>query len=224
MATIKLPLGLEAEIRGMKGSEEDLLTNEKKVKAGEALDEVIANCTLRLGELKVVQRGDIERLAAPDRMALLMAIRRETFGDEMDVTLRCENPRCGDRIPLTVDLSQLPYREAKGEPPYDIKLSDGTTVRFNFLDGKKDRQLSRMQSNQLTAAMQAQIEEVSGVHKNDIRRWLTDLDAKLRVELRNQMEAFDCGWDVVATADCPSCGEENRFNVVAQPGFFFPGK
>lgn len=224
MPLLKLPLGQEVEYRGMTGREEDILTNRKKVMSGEALDEVLANCTLRIGENKNVQIGDVQRLKGPDRAALLIAIRRESFGDELTADLKCDE--CREMFGVSVDLSQLPDRPApEGEAPYTIEVEvDGKPVKLmvDFIDGRAENALAKVKDNVATMAMLYAIKEIEGVHSNDKKRWLLDLPIRARNEIRDKLKILECGPDPVATADCPNCGNEVTFNVQSQPGFFFP--
>ena len=50
MHTFTLPSGTEIDLVEMTGAEEDLLTNQRLMRNGEAVNQVLANCTKRLGE------------------------------------------------------------------------------------------------------------------------------------------------------------------------------
>jgi hypothetical protein len=229
MREVQLPLGGTAEVRGMKGREEDLLSNEKLVRSGEAMELLLAGCTSRLRELteetegRGIRTADTEALLSPDRVALLLAIRAETYGDTVECELQCAERSCREKFAVDVDLSEISSKPAKGEGPYTATLSDGTVVKFDFMTGKREKALARMKTNVATAALEARVKDVSGTHRNDIRRWLEDVSAGLRNELRNKMEELDCGPEVIATAECPTCGEEVQFVIPEQRGFFFPG-
>jgi hypothetical protein len=225
MPTISLPLGQEAEIRGMTGREEDILTNRKKMQGGDAMDEILANCTKRIGDKTTIQPGDIERLKSPDRLGLLIAVRRETFGDIVNVDLQC--PSCQNQWAVDVDLSQRPVKEA----PKDLVLPAEVTltvndkpliVRVDLMDGRKEKMVAKTTADVVTTAMLARIVEVEGVHKNDMRKWLQDLTMRARGQLRKLMGELDFGMETEVAAECPSCGDEVRFDVKQQPGFFFP--
>lgn len=235
MTSITLPLGTVAEYRGMTGRDEDLLTNRKKVESGEALNELLSNCTLALvttdesgAERRIapVQAGDIKRLKQPDRLALLLAIRVESFGAEMTANL--EDPDSKEKFSVTVDLSTLEQKPAPRLPngaidpgPYTVELSNGQKVMVDYLDGKKEQLLTKTRENLLTAAMFYRIVEVQNVHANDIKKWLMDLPVRLRNELRGKLEALDCGPVTKLTADAPS-GEEVTFDIQGETSFFFP--
>jgi hypothetical protein len=221
---VQLPFGGDAEVREMTGKEEDVLGNEKLVRSGVAVDRIMQACTVRLRENSQVSEKDIEKLASPDRLALMLAVRRATYGDIVDCDLRCPHKDCEGEFSVEVDLSKLPEKARKGDPPYEVTLKDGTKVTFGPMTGRNERAVMRAREDVGTAALFAQIEQVSGVHPNDIRRWLKEVSARVRVELRAAMEEFDCGIDVFCTAECEQCGKDVRFVVSQQTGFFFPKK
>jgi len=233
MPTISLPLGTTAEIRGMTGRDEDLLLNPKKARSGEAVDDILSNCTLKLTfpdgrVVSPVQAGDVKRLKSPDRLALLIGVRRESFGDALVAELT--DPQTGEKFNATVDLATLeekpaPFNADGGvidQGPYDITLSNGKRLSVDFLDGKKELLLAKADpASVLTSAMYHRIVEVEGVHKNDIRNWLLDLPVRERNELREKLAALDCGPVTAVTADAPS-GVEVQFDIQEQRSFFFP--
>lgn len=233
MPVLTLPLGNAVSYRGMVGTDEDLLTNRKKLQSGEAIDEIMASCVESMGEVgldgeytvgkEVVQVADVLRLKTPDRVALLMAIRRESFGDEMDVEIQCE---CGRKNDSTVDLSCLvekPLPEEYNEDfGFEVKLSTGVTVQFDYMNGNRERMLSKQTDNLLTMGMLARLGSVEGVDSGNRKTWLLKLPVRLRNELRARMSEADCGVVTSAVTECSSCGSELRFEVQGQPGFFFP--
>lgn len=238
MPTISLPLGGEVEFRGMTGVEEDILLNRKKMRDGEGINEVLANCTIVLRDASgetIAERKEkvpvspqvIKRLKTPDRLTFLLALRRESFGDEMEVEL--QDPATREKFSVSVDLSTLEHKEPPKDPegnlalgPYDIELSDGARLRADFLDGKKELLLAKAdQASVLTSAMFHRIVDVEGVHQNDVRKWLLGLPVKVRTELRAKLTELDCGPVTEVTTDAPS-GQEVTFDIQEYPSFFFP--
>jgi hypothetical protein len=236
MPELKLPLGTAVTYRGMRGRDEDLLANEKKMRSGEAIDELLANCVQAIGTLDDgvfevekghVQVGDILKLKTPERTALLLAVRQESYGDELPVEIECG---CGNKYNVKVNLSELeqvepPEGYAAGHP-VEARLSSGAVVRFDYMDGNRERVLARTADKDkdklITTSMGLRIVEVEGIARNDVTRWLRELPVRDRLELRQEMAKTDCGPKTDATADCDACGQENTFNVQLQKGFFFP--
>ena len=75
----------EVHLRPMTGVEQDILTTERLIKEGKALDMVLSNC-LR-------EKVDIEELLVADYMYLLFKLRVLTYGDEYRFEMKC--PQCG---------------------------------------------------------------------------------------------------------------------------------
>ena len=222
MPKMTLPSGITIEYRGMTGRDEDLLTNRKKLMSGEAMDEILKNCIIDFGG-KAPMLSDVEALISPDRIALLLAIRIESYGDSMDVELDCGNEACaGNKTRVTVDLSTIESTPLpEGEGGFEVTV-EGKRVKFGYLTGKKERALAKTKEDLLTTAMALRLIEVEGIHANDHKKWLRDLPVAGRRTLRDAMAATDAGPQTVKTADCSSCGNELRFDVQAQVSFFFP--
>lgn len=237
MPILKLPLGGMVRYRGMTGREEDLLMNQRKFKSGEAIDEVLANCVEAFGTedesgafqptKEFVQVDDILRLKTPDRLALLLAVRRESYGDELDVEMKCES--CDETFNANIDLSQIETKpvpeDYDPENGFEVVLGSGEDkkhVRFDYMTGNHERVLAKQKDNLMTAAMRARLRSVEGVHRNDLKRWLLELPIHLRRELRQKMSDSDCGPVMSRKVDCPYCGHEHTISVHHAPGFFYP--
>lgn len=239
MATFQLPSGVAVKYRGMRGREEEILTNpknHKKLQSGEAWNEVMAACTEALGTLagdefqaekEVVQVSDILRLTTPDRDTLTWLIRRASYGDQMEAEVVCGS--CGTNQSVSVDLSVLPIRPIPDDYTPDRgftgSLHDGEKVRkfeFNYMDGKKESQLSRTTENFLTMAMLARLGDVEGIDHGDRKAWLLNLPIQARRTLRSLMAEKDAGVDYARATPCESCLEDVAFNCQLQRGFFFP--
>ncbi|MFW6107188.1 MAG: hypothetical protein ACOC8A_00710 [bacterium] len=69
MHTFTLPSGIEIELVEVTGVEKDLLTNRRLMKKGEGINQVLANCTKRLGETDGPKIKDILDLLSRSRLA-----------------------------------------------------------------------------------------------------------------------------------------------------------
>lgn len=254
MAETTLPLGTNVTYRGMTGTDEDLLSNNAKVRSGQAINQILANCTSRLAlpgkDAKTnISENDFSRLKSPERSALLLAIRRESYGDDVLIDLQCA--ACREKFAITFDLAQLKVKPARKaadgtiDPgPYTLTLTlpgvqpakSGLTgveaeddsaprvreVVVDFLDGRREVELAKTKENIASMAMLVRIKSVEGVHQNRVFEWLQNLPVASRSALRKEMATTECGIEEEQTADCPSCGEEVAFNALQQPRFFFP--
>lgn len=96
-----LELVTEVEIRELTGADEEAIA--KSTDAGRALLTILERGTARVGTEKAT-RNILDSMLIGDRDFLLLAIRRATYGDEVELTeVAC--PHCGDMQEVSVDLS-----------------------------------------------------------------------------------------------------------------------
>lgn len=126
---VRLPIGYtdgsghihrQAFIRKMRGYDEDLLYD-RALSAGQLVTQLLANCMVRLGDLKSVDSDIVAQLYTADRNLLLVEIRRLTLGDLMQAHYRC--PQCGATVAVVEDLGIMEVRSlGDGEQPEEIAL------------------------------------------------------------------------------------------------------
>lgn len=222
MYTITLPSGIEAEIREMTGAEEEILTNQKLIRSGNAINQVFQNCLLRLGENEKPGQKEVFDLLSGDRLALLVHLRRVSLGDEVELELRCNNPGCGVTQQVTInleDLSETPYGE---EREFSYKLpSSGNDVKFIYLDGHMEKRLASIKDANITTAMLMRIKEINGAAPS--KKLMNDMSMRDRSALRKEMNRVDAGIDTTLDVDCEACGARIRTRLEAEAGFLFPG-
>ena len=116
MYIYELPSGIEIELKEMTGAEEELLTNQRLIRNGEAINQVLRNCTVRLGENEKPSVNDILDLLSGDRLFALVKLRQISLGDEVELELTCPNASCRMTNYVTVNLEDLkvtPYTEER---------------------------------------------------------------------------------------------------------------
>jgi len=72
MHTFELPSGLEIELREMTGAEEELLTNQRLIRTGDAVNQALKNCIVRLGDNDEPTVKDVLDLLSGDRLFILV--------------------------------------------------------------------------------------------------------------------------------------------------------
>jgi len=98
-----------AEVRELTGADEESIA--KAGSTGKAFDILLNKGLLRLG-VKDVVKTDIDTLLSGDRDAILIGIRRVTFGNTLPVLVRCQS--CNDEHKVEVDLlKDVPVVELK---------------------------------------------------------------------------------------------------------------
>jgi hypothetical protein len=95
------------EVRELNGMDEEAVS--KAGSAGKALAAMLQRGVVSIGA-NPVDKADLDELLSGDRDALLIGIRRVTFGDTVDFEFPC--PHCNTELEVAVDLvKDVPIRE-----------------------------------------------------------------------------------------------------------------
>ena len=222
MYLFTLPSGSEIELREMTGVEEELLTNQRLIRSGDAINQVLANCIVRLGDNQDVSTKDALDLLSGDRLFTLVKLRQVSLGDEVDLQLVCPNPACRAKNQVTVNLDDLPITAYSEEREFGFALpASGGKVRFGYLDGHKEKRLSKLDEPTISSAMMIRIIDIDSNPPS--KKALADMSMRDRNALRTEMLRVDAGIDTTIECDCESCGTRMRTKLEAEPAFLFPG-
>ena len=222
MYTFQLPSGDEIELREMTGAEEELLTNQRLIRTGDAVNQVLANCTLRIGDDEEIGPKVVMDMLSGDRLFTLVKLRQVSLGDEVELDLVCPSAACRAKNRVTVNLDDLPVTPYGQEREFTFTLpASGSKVRFVYLDGHKEKRLAQMEEPSLSAAMMIRILDIDG--NAPTKKTLNEMSMRDRSALRQEMLRVDAGIDTSIESDCDSCGTRIRTRLEAEPGFLFPG-
>jgi hypothetical protein len=220
--TFQLPSGDEIELREMTGAEEELLTNQRLIRTGDAVNQVLANCTLRIGDDEEIGPKVVMDMLSGDRLFTLVKLRQVSLGDEVELDLVCPSAACRAKNRVTVNLDDLPVTPYGQEREFTFTLpASGSKVRFVYLDGHKEKRLAQMEEPSLSAAMMIRILDIDG--NAPTKKTLNEMSMRDRSALRQEMLRVDAGIDTSIESDCDSCGTRIRTRLEAEPGFLFPG-
>jgi hypothetical protein len=221
MYPFTLPSGRPCALRELTGVEEELLTNPRLLRTGEALNQVLRNCLVQLDESTDVSARDVLDLLAGDRLFLLVKLRQISLGDEVMLSLICPNSGCQATSVVPVNLEDLPITPYPTEREFTTALpGSGVMVRFVPLDGHKEVRLAALPEADLTHAMLIRILEIDGAPPT--KKSVTALSMKDRQALRAAMLATDGGIETTVTTTCPRCGTPIATRVEGAPNFLFP--
>jgi hypothetical protein len=221
MYTFILPSGSEIELREMTGGEEELLTNQRLIRNGDAVNQVLANCVLRIGEKGEVGTSDVLDMLSGDRLFTLVKLRQVSLGDEVELELVCPNQACRAKNHALVNLDGLPVTPYGEEREFVFTLpASGSKVRFVHLDGHKEKRLAQMQEPSISAAMMIRILDIDG--KAPSKKALAEMPMRDRSAVRQEMLRVDAGIDTKVEIDCDSCGSRIRTRLEAEPSFYSP--
>src|SRR3954469_20356588 len=141
MAPATLPHGVVVDgrvdravaVRAPTGADEEWLLEGDDVSRPERVTRLLGRCVLKIGGGRCspqVARG----LTCGDREALLLHLRRATFGDRLACMLEC--PACDESMDLDLSVAELLVEP--GLAPRDeqeMVLADGSVVRFRLPTG-----------------------------------------------------------------------------------------
>lgn len=217
-----LPSGTEIELREMTGVEEELLTNQRLIRSGDAVNQVLANCIVRLGDREDVSTKDVLDMLSGDRLFVLVRLREVSLGEEVELELACPNPVCRAKNRLTVNIDDLVVTSYGEDREFTFVLpGSGRKVRFTYLDGHKEKRLAQMQEPNISSAMMIRILEIDG--SAPTKKALSEMSMRDRSALRAEMLRVDAGIDTTIECDCESCGTRLRTRLETEPAFLFPG-
>jgi hypothetical protein len=226
---VTLPSGREAVIREMTGEDEDLLTNEKLVKAGRAQNMLIGNLLMKLDGKKPVGQ-DVMEMWSADRAAVLLHARALSFGPALDGKHECQNADCKTGIAIHVDdlLHDLKYVPLEGEPEYEVTLPSGKAARLRPMRGSDEARMlqARQKGELVTELLFSRIIDIEGIDPNDrnqLRSWLRSAPLRERRVLRESLERHEFGYQTQVDVTCHVCNTEQRVDVMSLTDFFFPG-
>src|SRR2546425_5023698 len=126
---VQLPVGFGAngqwhrsvELRAVTGADELAIERTTAESAAVLVTRLLARCVIGLGPLGPPDMARIRTLAIGDREALVLQLRRLTFGERVSAVLSC--PRCTQRMDLELrvdDLLVAPVRTERAEHELDV--------------------------------------------------------------------------------------------------------
>jgi hypothetical protein len=221
MHTFELPSGIEIELKEMTGAEEELLTNQRLIRSGDAINQVLCNCLVRIGEKTDPTVNDVLDLLSGDRLFALVRLRQISLGDEVELELTCPNSACRMTNYMTVNLEELEVTSYTDQREFDFKLPGSKkSVRFGYLDGHKEKRLASLREPNITSAMLIRIIDIDG--KPPSKKMLAEMSMRDRGALREEMARVDAGIDTAVEVECDGCGTPIRTRLEAEPAFLFP--
>jgi hypothetical protein len=192
----------DASLRALTGEDEAFLLEDGAALLPAArTTALLARCLERVGPVEPVDEDTVRGLTAGDREALLLELRRLSFGERLECVLACPEPACREQIEVelhTRDLLLAPYPDAR--PEYEAA---GT--RFRLPTG-----------GDLEAAAEAAREGVDAGARLVLDRCVLAGEPDERVEAL--MEELDPQAEIQLELVCPACG--HGFTVAFDTGDF----
>jgi len=204
----------EAVIRPLRGRDEAFLAETAAVCLPvEWATALLTRCVERIGPVDEFVPQFVDGLTVGDREALLLHVRRATFGETISCALDCPVPACAERLEWDLhieDLLQPPY--AKAEPFYEEALHGETgeawTVRFRLPTGADQKATAstaiedpEVAADKILLRCVESVTTKDGKHVPDAE-WL----ASVRACLPERILDLDPQAELTLTLTCPVCG------------------
>jgi len=207
---VVLPIGLwsqdaratEAILRPMTGADQEfLLETCGAMLPARRTSAILARCVQRIGLEEPVSPELAGRLAVGDREALMLHLRRITFGDKLEPMIRCPKAECGQQMDVPLKVSDLLVcASSKAMPEYfERELAGAGLLRFRLpcgLDQEAVADLARTNTEAaaltlLGRCMGQIVEQLPTGAFETIGEWMAELDPQ--AEIRLHLNCPDCG-------------------------------
>ena len=221
----------EVSIKAMTAKEEDILTSRALIKKGTVISELLKSA--------IVDNGfDPDIMLSGDRNALMITLRATGYG--ADYTCEVDCPACGARTKQSFNLGELPIKELQIQPVapganlFETELPvTKKKVRFKFLTGNDEREMSIIQErkkkqgvqadNAVTTRLQYQIVSVDGItDRTKIGFFVRAMPARDSLHLRRFIDKHEPGIEMKSWMDCTACYESSEVRLPMGATFFWP--
>jgi hypothetical protein len=183
---VTLPSGLAAEVRPLRGADEAFLEDAADLAPARRATALLARCVAGTDE-------DAARaLTVGDREALLLHLRRLTFGDALPCVLAC--PACEELMELDLRVTGLllpPYEEVRDR--YELSLGDGRVLPFRVPTGADQEEAAAAPPGEgARVLLERCVEEPVG--------------DEVAAAVAREMAARDPQAELRLRVSCPACG------------------
>ena len=208
----------DAHVRSLTGAEEELLGDSG---AGplpaERTTELLAGCVKRIGAADASTEL-VRGLTVGDREALLLEVRRLTFGERIDASVTCPSAACGERLDLELGIGDLllqPYEEEEEWQEASVSSAGSARrVRYRAPTGGDQEDAARLAPD-LGAATRLVTERCARVAGADGEP-LADVPDDVAEALPELLARRDPQAEIVLSLTCPAC--KTPFRVLFDAG------
>ncbi len=220
LAVVTLPRGYwaedvcsrEATLRELNGADQVFLVEEcGEMLPAQWVTEMLARCVIRFGNDHQVTRDTIRSLTVGDREALLLHLRRLSFGDQLQCMLVCPARECGERLDIELNVRDLLVAvEEKPQPDYEFALRNNDScyaVRFRLPTGRDQEAAAHVALNDVPAAadllLQTCIQSASSPEGPPVMEFTENLGDRLAERMRQ----LDPQAEITLNVTCSICSQ-----------------
>jgi hypothetical protein len=149
----------DALLRPLRGEDELFLAEETEgLTPARRTTLTLARCLERLGDESPVSLQSARTLTAGDREAILLHLRRATFGEKLTSVLRCPRAGCDERMDLELRVSDLLV--APPDEPAEVHslMTEGEEIRFRLPNGADLEEAAELAQTDVDAAARLLLE------------------------------------------------------------------
>lgn len=208
----------EAYMRPLTGEDQDFLTEEcGGLLSAQWVTEVLTRCVTRLGPNEPVTREAIRSLTVGDREALLLHLRRLTWGGRLRCLLTCPSPECTEKLEVDADVADLllpPYSETVQEHEFTVRQDDGVSivVRFRLPTGSDQEAAAVVACTDVAAAADLLLRRCIRSAASPGGNAVDTLPDAVAEQLPNRMAELDPQAEITLHLTCPVCSA--AFSVI----------
>jgi len=209
----------DAQVRALSGAEEEFLAGHgADLLPAERTTELLARCVERIGPMEAGPETVLD-LTLGDREALLLQIRRLTFGDRLDAVVACPSAECGAPMDLELSVGDLlvaPYSNDGEWREASVEAGNAQhTVRYRVPTGADQVDAARMATD-LPAAARLVLDRCVRAVSEGGAEPLAELPDELAEVLAGVLAGGDPQAELILSLTCPECG--TRFQVLFDAG------
>jgi hypothetical protein len=202
----------EAHVRPLTGEDHLFLTEQcRGLLPAQWVTEALTRCVSRLGPNEPVTREAIRSLTAGDREALLLHLRRLTWGNRLRCLVTCPAPECTEKLEVDADVADLllpPYGEAVQEQELAIRQEDGASsvVRFRLPTGADQEAAAVVARTDMAGAADLLLRRCVRLATSSDGNPVDKLPDALGEQLSDRMAELDPQAEITLHLACPVCG------------------
>jgi len=206
----------EIEVRELTGADEEALSKAEINKTMDRyMNEIVKRGLVRVGEHEApINPTLLGELLVGDREMVLLAIRRATYGDSMELTMIC--PACASAVDANYDLAnEIPIRKLEDpmQRRIEVKLRDGRTAIARLPTAADQDALLRLTGKTLPEANSVLLSRclitIDGMPANSLAavQNLGIIDRRTILDEMTDIQPGPKYGEVMV--ECPGCGRES---------------
>ena len=225
----------KVELVPLTGRDEECLADHSHHVSASLVTKLLSRCLQKIGTISPVTEDIVRQLLVADRQYLLLKLREMTFGDQVQATIVCPWPTCGNQVDIDFSTRDIPIQESVEKGPiYTMPLSaaavpqaegatEENTIAFRLPNGGDQEDLASLMADNearaFTALLTRCIQQIGhSIDPGEDR--ITRLPPLARLEIEHRMKALSPKVDLTLGATCPDCGRDFNMPFDLQQFFF----